>query len=127
MQSLRSVAFVFLFARIAILDPALWIIVFNLLHFGRASKTFGNVVSEEQCNLHEVSLPPGHFQKDSFVGVRLLVELCHSLFLPWNYSTPQNGLTMLRNFPVKDRLFPVVRNICVFLISSLIGTPPECP
>ena len=98
MQSLGSVAFVFLFARIAILDPALWIIVLNWLHFGRASNTFGNVLSEEQCNPHEVSLPPGHLQKDSFVGVRLLVELCHSLFLPWNYSSSQNGLRILRKF-----------------------------
>ena len=114
MQSLGSVAFVILFARIAILDPALWIIVFFLLHFGRASNTFGNVLSEEQCNHHDVSLLRIIFNKIRLLVLRLLVERCHSLFLPWNYSTSQNGLRILRNSPVKDRLFPVVRNECVF-------------
>ena len=78
MQSPGSVAFVILFARIAILDPALWIIVFNLLHFGRASNTFGNVLPEEQCNHHEVSLPPGHFQNDSLV-LDCLSSFVHSV------------------------------------------------
>ena len=43
-------------ARIAIRDPALWVILSNTLHLGCVSNKFCNVLSEGQCNDHEVSL-----------------------------------------------------------------------
>ena len=50
----------------AILDPALWIILSNLLHLDCVSNKC-NVLSEEQCNHHEVSLHLGCFRTDSEV------------------------------------------------------------
>ena len=54
-----------LFARIAILDPALWIILSNFLHLDGVSNKFGNVLSEEQGNHHEVSLHLGRNRMNS--------------------------------------------------------------
>ena len=50
-----------LFARIAILDPALCRILSNILHLDCISNKFGNVPSEEQCDHHEVSHHLGRF------------------------------------------------------------------
>ena len=74
-QSLGTVALV-------MIDPALWINVSNILHLDCVSNKFGNVPSEEQCDHHEVSLHLCRYRIDSEVWRRLLVELCHSLFLP---------------------------------------------
>ena len=85
----------------------------NILHLGCVSKKFGNVLSEEQCDHHEVSLHLGRFQMDSEVWRRLLVELCLS-FLTGIIPRSKNGLSVPRNSRVKDALLPVVRNKCVF-------------
>ena len=52
------------FARLAILDPVLWIILPNTLHLDCVSNKFCNVLSEEQCNHHEVSLHLGCYRTD---------------------------------------------------------------
>ena len=125
-QSPGSVAFVILFARIAILDPALWIIVFNLLHFGRASNTLSNVLSEEPCNHHVVSLPPGHFQKDS------LVLHCLSSFVILFSSRGTTPLPKMDwevyEIPLcKIDSFQLYGSNVYSLISGLIGAPQDCP
>ena len=71
MQSPGTVASVMIamisFAKIAILDPAPWIILSNVLHIDGVSNEFGNALSEEQCNHHEVSLHLGRSRMDSEV------------------------------------------------------------
>ena len=56
-----------LFARIAILDPALLTILPYIPHLDCASNMFDNVPVEEQCDQNEVLLLPDHIRMDSEV------------------------------------------------------------
>ena len=71
MQSPGTLAWVMIahdfFARITILDPALWKMLSNTLHLDCVSSKLGSVLSDEQCDHHEVSLHLGRYRMDSEV------------------------------------------------------------
>ena len=107
-----------LFARIAILDPALFTIFPKkkriLIAFPICLIMY---LFEEECHQNEVHLLPGRFGMNSEVWRSLLVEPCHS-FSSRNYSTPQNGWKIPRHSSVKDVLLPFVWNKSVPILDS---------
>ena len=79
------------------------------------SNKFRNVLSEEQCNHHEVSLHRARLANGSR-GVKktACLALSRSRFPPGISSTLQNAVRVPRNSRMKDVLLPVVWNKCVF-------------
>ena len=85
------------FSRIAILDPALWIIFYPTYWiFIGVSNKFCDVLADEQCNHHEVSLHLGCYRMGSG-GVKKTACLSSLVIL----FSSQN----LVHFPKLDREF----------------------
>ena len=114
------------FVKIAILDPALWIILSNVQHLDCVSNKFCNVLSEEQCNHHEVSRHLVRYQMDSKVWKRLLVELCHSLFPPRIIPLTKMDWDFHEISMWKIYSFQLCGTSVYSIISGLIGIPKEC-